>query len=303
MLKFHNERGGRVGGASRWEDHLDDMPTLGWGYGAITSNRTADFQALLYGQAAVPEFSRRGCTAPCSSRLVRRHMSTYQSRGTFHSTEQLSFLGEGRYRKFLHWDDPSPDERGASSRPNAATGRPARAARAGYYSPEQDISFCIVSQVLTARLVRWMLVFDDVYRGAAPRGPTGDARVWLARAVPKRWFAAGGFNVSKAPCLAGDVSYQLTPAARDEPTGATGSRFAFNVQVHAPTAAASAVQSALYAIADVTWSLRWPGALVGGDPACTGCTIAAVDAASGYVSVRIAGGSSAEFTVAASVAL
>ena len=49
MLTFHNERGGRVGGASRWQDHLDDMPTLGWGYGALTHNRTADFHALLYG--------------------------------------------------------------------------------------------------------------------------------------------------------------------------------------------------------------------------------------------------------------
>ena len=27
----------------------DDMPTAGWGYGALTNNRTIDFSALLYG--------------------------------------------------------------------------------------------------------------------------------------------------------------------------------------------------------------------------------------------------------------
>ena len=26
-LALHNNKGGRLGGASRWEDHLDDMPT------------------------------------------------------------------------------------------------------------------------------------------------------------------------------------------------------------------------------------------------------------------------------------
>ena len=37
------------------------------------NNATQDFLELLYG-----------------------HMATYQSRGSFHSTEQLSFLGSGR---------------------------------------------------------------------------------------------------------------------------------------------------------------------------------------------------------------
>ena len=68
-----------VAGASRFERWLDDMPTAGWGYGALTSNRTNDFLALFYGQAA-----------------------TYHSRGTFHTTEQLSYKGEGHYRDFLH---------------------------------------------------------------------------------------------------------------------------------------------------------------------------------------------------------
>ena len=83
-LDYHNIRGGRIGGASRWQDHLDDMPTAGWGFGALANNRTEYFLALLYG-----------------------HMATYQSRGTFHATEQLSFQGEGLYRAFLHWNDPT----------------------------------------------------------------------------------------------------------------------------------------------------------------------------------------------------
>lgn len=50
FLQLHNNFGGRVGGASRFESWLDDMPTAGWGYGALTNNRTLDFLALLYGE-------------------------------------------------------------------------------------------------------------------------------------------------------------------------------------------------------------------------------------------------------------
>ena len=32
VLYYHNSKGGRVGGASRFEGWLDDMPTAGWGY-------------------------------------------------------------------------------------------------------------------------------------------------------------------------------------------------------------------------------------------------------------------------------
>ena len=42
-LSLHNENGGRVGGASRWQSHLDDMPTAGWGFGALANNQTQDF--------------------------------------------------------------------------------------------------------------------------------------------------------------------------------------------------------------------------------------------------------------------
>ena len=88
-LHLHNAKGGRLGGQSRFEDHLDDMPTAGWGYGALVNNQTQDFLELMYGHAA-----------------------NYQSRGTFHSTEQLSFKGTGRYRGFLHIKDPAPGSPG-----------------------------------------------------------------------------------------------------------------------------------------------------------------------------------------------
>ena len=77
FLRWHDGMGGRVGGASRFADHLDDFPSAGWAYGALTNNDTEGFQALLYG-----------------------HMATYSSRGTFHNTEQLRFEGEGAYRNY-----------------------------------------------------------------------------------------------------------------------------------------------------------------------------------------------------------
>lgn len=159
-----------MGGASRWSGHLDDMPVAGWGYGAPANNRIADFQALLYG-----------------------HMATYQSRGTFHSTEQLSSLGEGLYREFLNWGDPPPPLDGAAPAGAAGTAagpqrRRLRDATHGpppltYYGAENDVSFCIVTEVLAARLTRWQLVFEDSYRpmstpggGRSPSGSVAGRR-------------------------------------------------------------------------------------------------------------------------------
>ena len=151
-----------------WQDHLDDMPVAGWGYGALLANRTSDFHALLYG-----------------------HMSTYQSRGSFHTTEQLSFYGSGLYRNFLHFADPPVI-------PNdiAPSGSSHHDLSAGYYSPEQDISFCIVTQILTARLTRWQLVFEEFSK----------KNIWFAKAAPDRWYEKG-FGVFGAPTFCGNVSY------------------------------------------------------------------------------------------------
>ena len=145
------------------------MPVAGWGYGALLANRTSDFHALLYG-----------------------HMATYQSRGSFHTTEQLSFLGSGLYRDFLHFTDP-PVIPATSSTHHQSPSR--HHLSAGYYAPEQDVSFCIVTQILTARLTRWQLVFEDLSRN-----------IWFAKAAPDRWYEHG-FGVSRAPTLCGNVSY------------------------------------------------------------------------------------------------
>jgi hypothetical protein len=57
-LALHNTKGGRLGGASRWEDHLDDMPTAGWGYGALVSRGILERSLLRAGpQSSCSRFS------------------------------------------------------------------------------------------------------------------------------------------------------------------------------------------------------------------------------------------------------
>ena len=158
-LDLHNNKGGRLGGQSRFESHLDDMPTAGWGFGALVNNQTQDFQELLYGHAA-----------------------NYQSRGTFHSTEQLPFKGSGRYRD-IPMTDPAPG--GVAEDDDSAA---ALHSGLGYNGAETEISFCIVSNIIVARMTRWQLVMEDA--GA----------IWLGRGAPQRWFTpgVGGFNVTAA---------------------------------------------------------------------------------------------------------
>jgi len=222
LLMWHNEKGGRLGGANRFEDRLDDMPTAGWGYGAITNNKTLDFLALLYG-----------------------HMATYQSRGTFHSTEQLSFRGEGYYRNFVHWPNP----------PNSSLMRPS------YYAQENDISFCIVSQVIVARMTRWQLVFEDFYRYRT-------RSIWLARGAPKRWFQPGaGFSVANVSTRIGLISFTVSIPSKGSAS--------FSVEVPSQ---------------DILWKLRWPGRLVGTPHGDAGCKVRAVDTNTGIVTVVVIAG-------------
>jgi hypothetical protein len=233
LLTWHNNRGGRLGGASRFSNWLDDMPTAGWGYGALTNNRTDDFQALLYG-----------------------HMATYQSRGTFHTTEQLSFKGEGWYRDFLHLPNHPPNATGVQIREQNHH----LETQVGYYGTENDVSFCIVSQVIVARMTRWQLVFEDFYRlGAQTMGS-----IWLARGAPKRWFSKGssGFAVTNAPTRVGKVSYKVTVGEQGSAT--------FSVTSTSGTAS------------KVRWQLRWPYAFDHVD--CVGCVVQEI-AENGVVSV------------------
>lgn len=225
------------------------------------NNRTQDFLELLYGHAA-----------------------NYQARGTFHSTEQLSFMGTGRYRGFLHIKDPAPgspldasmmtpmtpaslsSSSASSSSPSSLSdGRRMDGQQVevrdglGYNGGENDISYCIVSNILVAHMTRWQLIMED------------DGAIWLGRGAPQRWFRphSGGFNVTAAPTK-------------------TVGMVDFNVTVVSASEAAYSVAAPQHTGGDdmPRWSLRWPGKLVAGSARCTACTIVAEDPVLGIVSVR-----------------
>jgi hypothetical protein len=233
------------------------MPTAGWGYGAISNNKTEDFQALLYG-----------------------HMATYQSRGTFHSTEQLAFTGEGFYRDFLHWPNPNTTAIDSNAKNDhqdvtnrgikvSATGANDAPLGLGYYGNENDVSYCIVSNILMARMTRWQLVFEDSYRATNPSAAPGAKPViWLARGAPRRWFtpASGGLNVSNVPTITGRVSFAVKSAKAGEAV--------FTVVVKGAAAT------------PVTWKLRVPGKLAGAPQCVSGCKVVATSLDDGVVAVE-----------------
>lgn len=244
-LNLHNHKGGRLGGMSRFLDHTDDMPTAGWGYGALINNRTSDFQELLYGHAA-----------------------NYQSRGSFHSTEQLAFTGSGRYRALGSLRDVIPGGPNTLASVQQTSDERSHVA-SRYNGAETFISFCIVSNILVARMTRWQLVLEE------------GNKVWLGRGAPKRWFTsqAGGFSVTNAPSSYGRISYNLTVSSSDVAT--------YSVKTSGTTASLPAA-----------WSLRWacngtaPSGLTFG-----GCKAISEDLALGIVTVIP---SQAAFTVSAS---
>jgi hypothetical protein len=229
-------------------------------------------------------------------------MATYQSRGSFHSTEQLSFLGEGNYRSFLHFSDPAPppsdtvprSSPGGHHRTRVKTSTSSAGAKAdsrtaggaterrgpsgvsvtegGYFGAEQDVSFCIVSEVLVARLTRWQVVFEDWERG-----------VWLARGAPRRWWlqpsaAAPLFSIEDAPTSVGRVSFSVT-ALSD-----VGFTYAVNITSHAHARASQPLS-----FSDVPWMLTFPSTLNGKvlSASCvSGCNVVAMDSANGMVRVK-----------------
>ena len=75
LMDFRESHGGTLSGMTRYTDHLDDMPAIGYAIGGLAHDRLARFHLLLYG-----------------------HMANYQSRGSFFSTEQMSLYGEGGFR-------------------------------------------------------------------------------------------------------------------------------------------------------------------------------------------------------------
>lgn len=67
LQNFRENNGGCLSGMTRYSDHLDDMPAIGYAQASIASDRIQEYLLLLYGHAA-----------------------NYQGRGSFFSTEQES---------------------------------------------------------------------------------------------------------------------------------------------------------------------------------------------------------------------
>lgn len=67
LMEFREQNGGCLSGMTRYTDHLDDMPALGYAESSLDEDRIEQFLLLLYGHAA-----------------------NYQGRGSFFSDEQQS---------------------------------------------------------------------------------------------------------------------------------------------------------------------------------------------------------------------
>lgn len=82
LAEFRETHTGTLSGMTRFRDHLDDMPSVGYAYSGLSLDRVESFQSLLFG-----------------------HIANYQSRGTFNSPEQLSLYGDANsdsMREYLH---------------------------------------------------------------------------------------------------------------------------------------------------------------------------------------------------------
>ena len=80
LQNFRENNGGCLSGMTRYSDHLDDMPAIGYAEAGIASDRIQEYLLLLHGHAA-----------------------NYQGRGSFFSTEQES----------LYQDSANPNWRGS----------------------------------------------------------------------------------------------------------------------------------------------------------------------------------------------
>jgi len=81
LSEFRETHTGTLSGMTRYRDHLDDMPAVGYAYSGLILDRIENFQSLFFG-----------------------HIANYQSRGVFNSPEQLSLYGDAEsdsMRKYL----------------------------------------------------------------------------------------------------------------------------------------------------------------------------------------------------------
>merc|ERR1711959_142407 len=73
-MDFRESHGGCLSGMTRYTDHLDDMPAIGYARSSLSADRIEKYLLLLYGHAA-----------------------NYQGRGSFFTTEQMSLYQNARF--------------------------------------------------------------------------------------------------------------------------------------------------------------------------------------------------------------
>lgn len=79
LSEYRESHFGTLSSMTRFRTHLDDMPSSGYAYSSVATNRTRSFNSLLFG-----------------------HVANYQSRGSFNAPEQLGFdVGDDGYRALL----------------------------------------------------------------------------------------------------------------------------------------------------------------------------------------------------------
>ena len=78
ISSFREAHGGTLSGMTRYTDHLDDMPALGYGYSSLLHGSSEKFHGLLFG-----------------------HLANYHSHGTFFTSEQMSIYGDGVHRDMI----------------------------------------------------------------------------------------------------------------------------------------------------------------------------------------------------------
>jgi hypothetical protein len=81
LMEFRETHGGMLSGMTRYLDHLDDMPAVGYALASLATDRLQQFLLLLHGHAA-----------------------NYMSHGSFFTTEQQSLYqlsGSSHWRASL----------------------------------------------------------------------------------------------------------------------------------------------------------------------------------------------------------
>jgi hypothetical protein len=63
--------------------------------------------------------------------------------------------------------------------------------------------YCVPAQLVAPQLLRWMIAWE----------PWDNQELWLARAVPKKWFESG-FSATRIPTRWGGVNFEVAPVGK-----------------------------------------------------------------------------------------